>query len=465
MAKSKLCEPALADLKRSGISAEDAAAAGMYSVDDASELGDGFKPEPALVLPYFDPRSPDGTGPLLNCKKKPFVRVRYLQQPQSKRGFFKTKHQRYAQAIGSGICAYFPQTDKFRWTEVLDDTDTPILITEGEKKALACCLQEVPAIGLGGVFNFMVGDELLPELDSVAWDGREVYICFDSDAATNPQIQAAEGRLATELSLKRSANVFLVRLPTLKGQDKTGLDDFLVAKGRDEFLTTCEKAQRLRRIDAAVLGLNHHVAWVEAEGAVYDMDRNEWVQKHHFTKGSRFSSLELIVPTLKGNSTKRVSVAEEWLIHPHAQRFDSVIFQPESEERVITAADGSRTLNLWQGYVAEEGDVAPFLELSEFLFSELPEDMRELPLNLMAYKAQNPGTKVPLAVVLIGEQGCGKSMWARIVREAFGKYGVAIPSKALLSEFNPWIEASLIGVIDEAQAMHLTKGADVLKGS
>jgi hypothetical protein len=74
--------------------------------------------------------------------------------------------------------------------------------------------------------------EFLPELDAFKWKGRPVYICFDSDAAHNPQIQAAEARLATELSLRRSAVLHLVRLPNLPDGSKQGVDDYLLAPAR-----------------------------------------------------------------------------------------------------------------------------------------------------------------------------------------------------------------------------------------
>jgi hypothetical protein len=84
-------------------------------------------------------------------------------------------------------------------------------------------------------------------------------------------------------------------------------------------------------------------------------------------------------------------------------------------------------------------------------------------LKLLAYKLQNPAEKVPLALVLLGDQGCGKSLWAKIVREAVTPYGAAVPSHALLSEFNGWVESALICVIDEAQGAHVSKGYDALK--
>lgn len=456
---------AVEDLARSGLTPEQADAAGMYAVDDATEVYDDFKPLPALVIPYYEPAGDE----LMTFDRGPFARVRYLQEPQQARGFRRRKSMRYAQPSGSGVWAYFPQGTPIEWSEVYENPETPIVITEGEKKALRGCLAGVPTVGLGGVYNFMRDDVLLPELDRLCDPGRDFYICFDSDAATNPDIQAAEGRLATELSLKRGARVFLVRIPApraKKGEkpDKVGLDDFIVEHGEEKFLDLLEAALQMRKIDSAVLGLNQSCAWIETDGMIYDFSTNSFIKKHDFVSGSKYSALEMVVPTQKGNGVKKMSVAQEWLTHPHAQRFQAAIFDPTTEARFIKDEEGRPALNMWRGWDTEDGDVTPFLELSDFLFRDLPREMQDTPLNLMAYKAQHPGEKVPLALVLVGEQGCGKSLWARIVREAFSPYGVAIPSQALLSPFNGWVESSLICVIDEAQALHLTKGSDTLKG-
>ena len=305
-------ELAAADLARSGITPEEAEAAGMLVCDNAKEeVYDDFKPQPALVIPYADPSSENPFEFTRGDERKPFCRVRYLSGERPRRGFAKKKERRYDQPKDSGLFAYFPQTENINWPEVLDDPEVPITITEGEKKALVGCLAGVPTIGLGGVFNYATrSGDLLPELASIKWRGRSVYICFDSDAADNPNIQAAEGRLATELSVKRRADVFVARLPKLPGQDKTGLDDLYVAKGADAVLSALEAAPRMNTVDAAVLGLNASVAWVEKDGLIYEFETGEWMQKHHFIKGSKYSALKVIVPVLKGSDgTKTISVA------------------------------------------------------------------------------------------------------------------------------------------------------------
>ena len=453
------------DLKRSGITLEQAEAAGFLVCDNAKEeVYDDFKAQPALVIPYADP----STGEIFEFESvgelRAFCRVRYLTDGPKQRGFVKKKTRRYDQPKNSGMFAYFPQTDEINWREVLDDPETPICITEGEKKALVGCLSGVPTIGLGGVFNFAdKSGAFLAELAAVNWRGRAVYVCFDSDAAGNPNIQAAEGRLATELSIKHRADVFVARIPKLPGQDKTGLDDLYAAKGADAIFKVLESAPQMNKVDGAVLGLNASVAWIERDGMIYDMESQDWIRKGDFFNGSKYSALKVLVPTLKGaGAAKWVSIAAEFLTHPLARRYKDIVFKPEDESETVITEVGE-SYNLWRGWEPDHGDVTPFLELSDFLFKDTEPEAAELPLKLLAYKAQNPGEKVPLALVLLGTQGCGKSFWSQIVREAFAPYGVAVDPRALVSEFNGFVERSLVAVLDEAKGLDVYKGGENLK--
>lgn len=453
-------EAALADLRRSGIDAAAAGAAGIYAADDASEIDGSLRDLPALVIPYI---APDG-APMLRPDGGEFLRVRYLAQPTAIKGLGKKKDIRYSQPAGSGVRAYFPRVDGVDWPTLLADPKQPLVITEGEKKALAATLAGFPAIGLGGVFNWLTAHDLLPELAAIQWDKRNVYICFDSDAATNANILAAEARLATELGIKHGAEPLRVRIPPPKDKDagKIGLDDLLVAKGPGALNALIQKALPVRSADRGVLELNQQVAWIERDGLVLDLETQLWIQKHNFIKGSAYSAYTIPSSRSDGVGIKNISVANEWLTSPLAQRYADVVFAP-GLGRTAPTEDGGVQLNLWKGYSAAKGDVTPWLRLTEHLTRNLPTDQQDFAACLLAYKAQNPALKIPIAAVFVGPQGCGKSMWAKCVREAFTPYGVAVPSKALLSDFNPWVESSLVAVIDEAQAMHMTKGSDILK--
>lgn len=430
----------------------------MFDVDDASKVHRDFKAEPALIIPYFDPERRLLT---FGANGSAFCRIRYLEQRQQPVGFKPKKTQRYSQPKGSGIHAYFAPV--IEWPRIVADPIEPVIITEGEKKAVASIALGIPTIGLGGVFNFadQAGD-LIAELASVEWKGRDVYICFDSDAALNPNILAAEARLVDELQRKRGARCYLVRLPQ-DGDAKVGLDDYLQSHGASGLLSLLQTAPSLGALDAKVVALNKSVAWIERENLIYDIDTKLFIPKDSFITGSRFSTLKHISPGSGPKATpKEISVAQKWLTHPHAQRFSEILFRP-GEGPTVRGEYGQAALNMWTDWESEPGDVTPFLQLTEFLFQNLRPDDRELPLKLLAYKAQNPQEKVPLALVLIGPQGCGKTLWSECVREAFSPYGIDVTPSALAGEFQGWLEKSLVAVINEAKGEDIQSASEQLK--
>ena len=126
--------------------------------------------------------------------------------------------------------------------ELLSDRKKPLIITEGSRKADSLVsfavdkadggLPEIGAVSLIGV-----GLWRLPEFNSFSLSGRDVYICFDSDAVTKKEVQSQERKLAMYLMDLR-ANVRVCRIPadSVAGLSKIGLDDYLAAIGDIEGL-------------------------------------------------------------------------------------------------------------------------------------------------------------------------------------------------------------------------------------
>lgn len=452
---------AIADLLRSGIEPSDAEAAGIFDVSDASTLFPEFKPLPAIVLPYFD-----AAGDIMTFQREgethPFCRVRYLEEPPQAGTFFKVKPRRYDQPLGSGTRAYLPLG--MDWQTTANDTRVSLCITEGEKKTLATVLAGFNTVGLGGVYNFVckTTGELLPELDAFKWRGREVFLAFDSDAATNPNIQAAEARLVDELMRARGAKLFLVRLPA-EGEEKVGLDDFILANGPSRLAQVFENTESLGGLDAAVVALNRHVALIARDGAIYDITARHFLKTDFFVRGSEYSSITArkVVTTGKSPGVKEVSVAAAWLTHPLARRYADMLFRPGEGPLVQTEA-GQPAFNVWHEFYSTPGDVEPFLRLSDYLFSQLPIAARDFALKLFAYKAQNP-TEKTFGVVLTGDQGGGKSLWSHAIAAAFKPYACSISSKEFLSDFQGWMERSLLAVVNEAKPGHLEEAGEALK--
>lgn len=138
---------------------------------------------------------------------------------------------KYRQKTGTPNRLYLPPTVDLAG-------DSFLTICEGEKKALALNQAGIPAVGIGGVWNWCQKGEgykkpnesrPIPDLDLVNWR-RPVTILFDSDAHANPMVRLAAFRLARELA-RRGAAVSILFIPPSPTGDKQGADDYLVAYG------------------------------------------------------------------------------------------------------------------------------------------------------------------------------------------------------------------------------------------
>lgn len=126
---------------------------------------------------------------------------------------------------------------------------------------------------------------------------------------------------------------------------------------------------------------------------------------------------------------------------------------------------GRPALNIWTGWrYTASGNVQPFLDLTEFLFSNLAPEQRDIPLKLMAYKVQNPHIKTPIAMVLLGPQGCGKTMWSDVLRRAMAPYSKAVNPSAFNGVFQGWMEKSLLVCVNEAKGEDIEIASEELKG-
>ncbi len=229
----------LADLRRSGLTDDTIRAAGLYSETDATVIGKllhwrgpAYALGPCLAFPFRDAAG----------NVNGYLRVKPTR-PRAKDG----KPVKYESPVGQPNRAYIPPGT----VAALADSAETLIVTEGEKKALAADQHGLPCVGLVGVYGWQRkrprdadgkphGDrELIDGLAAVAWQGRTVHLCFDSDAATNPHVGRAVWHLAEALR-RRGATVRVVRLPAGDpGPDgtpaKIGLDDFIVAHGPDAF--------------------------------------------------------------------------------------------------------------------------------------------------------------------------------------------------------------------------------------
>jgi hypothetical protein len=234
-----LADGHLEDLLRSGLSAETILGAQIYSASgpEASALV-GYGVGPGMVIPYA------GNG---------YARV--------KLDHAGTDGKRYRSPKGRGNHLYIPRMlDAF----LLADVEQPIYITEGEKKCLRAVQDGLPCLALSGVWSWRQkgpdgGPSVpIPDLDLITWAGRTVFIVFDSDLVTNPDVQAAERELAKELT-RRGAAVFAIRLPAGPDGAKVGLDDYLLTHTVDA-LCAIEPVELFQAAPVLGIGLGTFLA-------------------------------------------------------------------------------------------------------------------------------------------------------------------------------------------------------------
>ena len=115
------------------------------------------------------------------------------------------KFVKYESPVGKPNRIYIPPKTR----AARADPAGPLLVTEGEKKAAKADQEGIPCIGLVGVYGWCkkrknkdAPRELIADLEAVAWQGRIVYIVYDSDLADKPEVQWAEWHLAEALTAR-----------------------------------------------------------------------------------------------------------------------------------------------------------------------------------------------------------------------------------------------------------------------
>ena len=109
-----------------------------------------------------------------------------------------------------------------------------MFVTEGIPKGDAAVSIGLCCIALLGVWNWRGSSEAggktaLADWESIALNGREVYLAFDSDVTLKREVFAALARLKAFLE-SRGATVKIVYLPGGSHGEKTGLDDFIAGR-------------------------------------------------------------------------------------------------------------------------------------------------------------------------------------------------------------------------------------------
>jgi hypothetical protein len=217
----------LAKLAASGVPRELAEQAQLRRVDSregGAIVGrNGSGDYSGIVFPYIRPGQ---DGVIAHRLRRDHPDMEY-------RGETLHEKNKYLSPPGAGNKVYFVPGTPFEW---LADSTLPVVITEGEKKALSLWalayhglgdagdMPRFLPIGLPGVWNWYGtvgktsgpdGDRrdvkgVIPDFDRIEWRGRRVTIVFDVNVSTNESVAAARAKLAEELT-SRGAKVFVIK--------------------------------------------------------------------------------------------------------------------------------------------------------------------------------------------------------------------------------------------------------------
>ncbi len=194
-----------------------------------------------IVFPYFDL---DGT---LRCAR--------LRRDTPELDTDGRPRGKYLSTYGDLRMLYFPPGA----TELLGP-DVPVLLVEAEKSALALMSwarrhgTKLLAVATGGCNGWRgrTGKEMqpdgsladvkgpLPGFADLACEGREIFICFDANARTNPNVRRARAELANYLA-SLGVNVRIADLPEM---DRVNGPDDLIAEGGDEAMAAVLESAR-----------------------------------------------------------------------------------------------------------------------------------------------------------------------------------------------------------------------------
>jgi hypothetical protein len=139
------------------------------------------------------------------------------------------------------------------WSWVVNNSEVPLIITEGAKKAAALISLGYAAIALPGIFNGyrQPKDEfgrktglakLIPQLQVFATPGRTIYFAFDQDtkASTVNNVNTAIAKTG-KLFAKAGVDVKVIRWH----ESAKGVDDLIVQNGAEAFHQAYDQALSL----------------------------------------------------------------------------------------------------------------------------------------------------------------------------------------------------------------------------
>ena len=152
---------------------------------------------------------------------------------------------------------------------------------------------------------------------------------------------------------------------------------------------------------------------------------------------------------------KRMTWFEHWMAHEHRRQYIGIEFRPgvEASERYI---EGQGIIyNSFRGWKYDKhergpGDWKLFKQMIREVIAGGDPEHFEYILNYMAYSLQHADRPQEVMMVVRGEKGVGKSIWAERWLKMFGSHGMATTRMdSLIGQFNSRVSRLCAVYIDE----------------
>lgn len=378
---------------------------------------------------------------------------------------------KYLSAPGRSNLAYFAPSMP---ADLLQATDVPVIITEGEFKTLALWRlanydspkpRFVP-LGLGGVWNWRGtigktngpnGDRVdvkgvIPDLDRISWEGRRALIAFDADSATNESVQAAQKQLIRELRL-RGAEATTITWDIAQGK---GIDDLIGAIGATAVLKIIDAAD-FDAEEPSDISVSH---LAEAITGKHSFAKDAGGLLHVFRGGCYRPDGSSLVHQQVKIILARLKQSPQWKSH----NSEEVVKYINVDTPILWERPPLDKVNVLNGLLdVATGKLAPhspdFLSPIQipvkydpaarcphwdaFVASTFPEDAAAIGWEIIAW-LMTPDTGMQKAILLIGDGANGKSTYLAALLAFIGRRNVSAVSPHKL-EGDRFSVARLVG--------------------
>lgn len=208
----------------------------------------------------------------------------------------------------------------------------------------------------------------------------------------------------------------------------------------------------------AVIGNFHGKCRVVKEERDDTLNRNTLVPMHPADFKAFYCNKPVEVGTDRQGNPINKPVGEWWFKHPQRREYDSLVFAPER--------DVPGAYNLWRGFavVDRPGDCSLYLAHVRDHICSGDEQAYNYVISWMARAVQLPAQQGHTAIVLRGERGTGKSVFATEFGSLFGNHFIQVSDpKHLVGSFNAHLRDAVVVFGDEAFYAGDKKHESVLK--